>query len=78
MIEAFILVCVIGGLISPDYQSFGFDDLQRPLSFQSDRFLGTPKTHCTETVWKSSSYFLQPVVEDAHPRCSKTHRSNDL
>jgi hypothetical protein len=45
MIEALKLVCAIGGLISHDYQSFGFDDLQRPLSFQPDRFLGTPKTH---------------------------------
>jgi hypothetical protein len=45
MIEAFILVCAIGGRISPDYQSFGFDDLQRPQSFQPDRSLGTPKTH---------------------------------
>ncbi len=45
MIEAFILVCAIGGLISPDYQSFGINDQQRPQSFQPDRSLGTPKTH---------------------------------
>jgi hypothetical protein len=32
MIEAFILVCAIGGRISPDDQSFGFDDFQRPFS----------------------------------------------
>jgi hypothetical protein len=46
MIEAFIFgVRHRRGLISTDYQSFGFDDLQRPQSFPPGRSLGKPKTH---------------------------------